>query len=358
MKTNIIRSLHESRAALRPPEWLVQDFIETGSLTNIVAPPASYKSFVALGLGASVASGIPFHDSMTRQGRVLYLCGEGLRGFHNRAEAWENHNNQNLDATFDVLENTFKLQVYEECVQFLRDLAARSNKSQSTGGPSLKPDLLIIDTLARYSAGVEENSAKEMGSLIENVTDLFIRQNNMAVILVHHTGRQGSHSRGSSAVDGALDFEYKLTAQKGGEDGSSVSIYCSKSKDHEQFPTRTFKLEAVPVRPNTTATSLVVSDQLENTSDNENFKPLKFKGQQKTIHDAILSLLVTKGRNPDFLSLTRKDVAAICGDNLDRTNFNRNCEKIWTKLGGIKDHFTFDAFLGLVYTSHQKDSCK
>lgn len=350
---NQIKTLHESRATLAPPQWLVEDYIETGTLTSVIAPPASYKSFFALDLAASVATGTPFHGNLTKKGRVLYLVGEGLRGFHQRAQAWETHHGLPLE-DFDVQENTFKFQDPAACADFLIDLQDRSLKSVAAKGPSLKPDLIIIDTLARYSAGVEENSAKEIGILIENISSFLVKQNDIAVIIIHHSGRQGTHSRGSSAVDGAVDFEYRLAADRSTK---TLSVTASKVKDHEPFPTRCYQLDSVPVHEKTTKTSLVLTGLVENASG---FKAVvdskKMSAAQKKIYDTVVSLIPTRPKG-DLLHLTPDDLLATNG-TIPKKNYPRTLTSLFVYLGGLQDQYSFEGLISSVYYDHNKESIK
>ena len=49
---------------------------------------------------------------------------------------------------------------------------------------------MVIDTLARTSAGLEENSAKDMGVYINNCYKIrdAAREGGATVLVVHHTG--------------------------------------------------------------------------------------------------------------------------------------------------------------------------
>lgn len=74
-----------------------------------------------------------------------------------------------------------------------------------------EPDLLSLDPLARFMTG-EENSAREVGRLINNL-DRLIQEYRIAIELTHHAGKPatadprqgGQRLRGSSALFGAAD---------------------------------------------------------------------------------------------------------------------------------------------------------
>lgn len=85
----------------------------------------------------------------------------------------------------------------------------------------VKPDLLVLDPLARFLSG-DENSAKDMGVLVAAL-DVLIQEYGLSIIVVHHTGkpgpdaREGGHRlRGSSALFAAADSVLLLDRSEGG----------------------------------------------------------------------------------------------------------------------------------------------
>ncbi|WP_439560713.1 AAA family ATPase [Roseinatronobacter sp.] len=50
--------------------------------------PSSGKSFLAVGIALSVATGTPFHGRDTKQGAVFFIAGEGRNGLARRFAAW------------------------------------------------------------------------------------------------------------------------------------------------------------------------------------------------------------------------------------------------------------------------------
>jgi hypothetical protein len=58
-------------------KWLIKGVIPTGSINWMVAPPTSFKTFLALDMGTCVASGRDWHGRETEKAVVVYLCAEG-----------------------------------------------------------------------------------------------------------------------------------------------------------------------------------------------------------------------------------------------------------------------------------------
>jgi hypothetical protein len=105
----------------------------------------------------------------------------------------------------------------------------------------VKPVLVVVDTLARCMLGVDENSARDVGLVVDGL-DLIRRSADGATVLaVHHSGKDGSQgARGSSALRGAVDTELELTAS-----GARLVLKVSKQKDGAEA--RPLQLDRVSV---------------------------------------------------------------------------------------------------------------
>jgi len=118
----------------------------------------------------------------------------------------------------------------------------------------VRPDLLVIDPLARFMVG-DENSTRDMGALIAAL-DVLIQEYDLTIIVVHHTGkpatdgtgaREGGHRlRGSSALFAAADSVLMLDRTKDGE-GFRLSFELRHGKEPDPlYLTRSPHLWFVP----------------------------------------------------------------------------------------------------------------
>src|SRR5438874_4335197 len=73
---------------LPSPIWLIESLIGLNTLVVLYGQPASGKSFVALDMALSIASGQPWHSHGVEKKAVIYVVGEGGRGLAARVEAW------------------------------------------------------------------------------------------------------------------------------------------------------------------------------------------------------------------------------------------------------------------------------
>jgi hypothetical protein len=224
-------TLAELRTIPRPG-WLVEHIIPAGGLVPLYGPPGAGKSFLALDFALCVWTGTPWFGASVRQGRVVYIAAEGASGISARVDAWTAE--REVDPPDDD-----GLVIVPDALDLLDSTLIDYNRRTIEPGDEA-PSLVIVDTLARCLVGGDENSARDMGRLIANV-DAIRREWGCAVLLVHHTGKDGDSERGSSALRGAADAMLSLKPSGGG-----VALASEKAKDSPPFATRYLSLAARP----------------------------------------------------------------------------------------------------------------
>lgn len=206
-------------AQMPQPTPLVEGILYQNSLAWLGGAPGHGKSFLALDIAVSVGAGLPWHERAVARGPVLYIAAEGASGMAARAEAACTA--RGIAGAPGVLFLPLALPVLD-----------REAHSKLTGAVDrIEPVLIILDTQARMTVGAEENSAKEMGALVRAL-DALRMVNGACVLTLHHTPRNGSNLRGSTALEGAADTV--LMAEK---DGRVVSLTSVKQKSIECAPT-------------------------------------------------------------------------------------------------------------------------
>ncbi|MFH9478052.1 AAA family ATPase [Streptomyces anulatus] len=201
---------------LPDPEWLISNWLTLDTLARMNGKPGSYKSFIALDMGAHIATGQPWHGQEVKQGKVIYLVAEGTRGVSKRVEAWE----QEFGEAEDLLIFPEPVQVMGDEWSFFAELCIQE-----------KPSLIILDTQSRITLGIEENANSAMGEVVERLENLR-RATGACVLLVHHTGHNGEHGRGASAVLGAINTEFLVSRNKN-DPNKTVTLANEKEKDEE-----------------------------------------------------------------------------------------------------------------------------
>jgi hypothetical protein len=182
--------------ALRPPPPVVDGLLTLDSESWLIARPGSYKTFVALDLAAHVAGGRPWMGRAVTAGPVVYLVAEGAGGMGKRVQAWEQRNGEMAGVHFlPVPVQAAREEHWDALVEVCR---------------RVRPVLVVLDTQARITVGLNENDNSEMGQFVDALGRLR-RASGACVLTVHHLGRSGSDARGASAIDGAQDSELRLT---------------------------------------------------------------------------------------------------------------------------------------------------
>ena len=211
---------------LPDPEWLIADVLMKGSLALLYGEPGIRKSFLALDMTGCVATGRHWAGHPTNRGRVLYVMAEGPGDIGLRVRAWRVANEVEAVDDADFLLGPVNLQANSTGA----DVPALLNQLVDTGDAY---DFVIFDTLARSMAGADENSARDMGLVVE-ACDVIRHHLGATVLLVHHTTKDARRERGSGSLIGAVDTAMKL-------DKNGV-FRCEKQKMAAEFPSMKFKL--------------------------------------------------------------------------------------------------------------------
>lgn len=211
---------------LRP---VVADLLYLDSCARIIGPSGHGKSFVALDLAGAVGAGIAWTGRATREGHVIYIAAEGVAGIRKRVRAWEiRHQRKMVNVEFLPFAVQAGSPEWDTLIELCRERASV---------------LIVLDTQARITVGVNENDASEMGVVVDAIERLRAATG-ACVTLVHHKGLNGAQGRGSTAVRAALQTE--LDVEKV---GAMVTVSTLKQKDGEEGQSIVFRLEKVNVNP-------------------------------------------------------------------------------------------------------------
>ncbi len=206
--------------------FLVKDILVQQSLVAMVAPPGCNKTFLALDLALSVASGQSswLGRPLYLQGPVVYVNGDNGGRFKLRVQAW------------DEKHGIRKTQAYPSPFHYLNRPVALTNPAEAGAFVDevgkLKPVLVVFDTLSRCLAGADENNQKDMSAAVA-VCDKLRQQLGCCVLLLHHTTKDGRTERGSSVLRGAVDTLVVLKVPDQAD--AHFTMSCDKQKDAEPF---------------------------------------------------------------------------------------------------------------------------
>ncbi|AXN53329.1 RepA-like helicase [Mycobacterium phage Thonko] len=220
---------------LPPPEYIIEGLIEHRGLSSIIGPPGVGKSSVVLDMLCHIATGKSWQGRRVLKTKVLYLPGEGLAGAVQRLRAWEAAHKIDLGADMLLGDSIILAKADNDAWADIAAYIAR----QGIG-------LVVFDTFARMSTGLEENSATDVGKAVRRF-DRLKELTGAGVAVVHHTGKVGDSGRGSSALNGALDSELlighatwdyeALLNAEGRLPGKPIELKVTKQKNIEQLDT-------------------------------------------------------------------------------------------------------------------------
>jgi hypothetical protein len=223
-----------------PVEWLIQGVIPQKSFVALYAPPASFKSFIALDIAECIATGRAFlGNQITRRGAVLYIAGEGHGGIGSRIKALKTHHATPVGAPVYFLRRQVNLRSsktdLQDLVNAIDDLKAINE---------INFELIIIDTLARAFGGGNENASEDMGAFITAAGAIQGRYE-CGLLVVHHAGKDATKGlRGHSSLLGAVDTELEIIRIEGADPPRGI-LHVSKQKDGEDGQRIGFKMVEV-----------------------------------------------------------------------------------------------------------------
>jgi hypothetical protein len=193
-----------------PVEWLIESIIPKRAFVALYAPPASFKSFIALDIAEAVATGREWMGyRVPKKGAVLYIAGEGHGGMGARVKACKIQNNSPDGANLYVIRAQINIRSSQEDFDAL--VAAINELIAEIDEPL---ELIILDTLMRMSGGgFNENSSEDMGGFITQAGKLQAIYL-CAMLLIHHSGKDITKGlRGHSSLLGAVDTELEIQRQ-------------------------------------------------------------------------------------------------------------------------------------------------
>lgn len=216
-----------------PRHEIVDGLFAAGEVVLLTGQPKSGKSAVAVALAGSIATGEPFLGRDVEKGEVVYFALERRQSLLRRIKAL------GVPASAaPIWTPRGNLVITEDVEEMIEGIAA------SKGGPRV----IIFDTLARLITGLDENSAKDMGIVARAIMKVGAAFPEAALVFIHHTGKDGSSLRGSSALLGAVDLELRAEIRK-----AQRYLRVANANEVAEDQRLDFQLELVPMPDGGTA---------------------------------------------------------------------------------------------------------
>lgn len=262
---------------IEDPDPIVEGLLFQDSLAWIAGPSGAYKSFAAFDLAARYGrTDMDFHGEAMEHGKALVFVAEGGRAYKHRKRAWEKTHGPIRGVTF--VPSAIQLADMEAAMPALISVAREHRYG-----------LIIFDTQAMCTVGQDENSAEDMGVII-NALHQLREATGACILLVHHFGKSsGAGMRGNSALYAAATTVITVERFRDSKEIIKLSTRSptGKQKDDIERDDLKFRLELVkpdgpgkpslvpirdrthdvPVLPDVSARDLLILDALLDTED-------------------------------------------------------------------------------------------
>ena len=193
-----------------PPDELVQGVLTAGDGTVLYGDSNSGKTFLVIDLACAVARGVPWMGRQTEPGLVVYLAAESPASVRGRLQAYQKHHGVKVP-NFAIVQSPIDLfdgdADTNKVIKLVRMLEAKSGQPVR---------LVVGDTLARLSAGANENAGQDMGLVVRRF-DRIRTECKAHFLLIHHSGKAAAAgARGWSGIRAAVDTEIEVTDSPAG----------------------------------------------------------------------------------------------------------------------------------------------
>jgi RecA/RadA recombinase len=247
-------TFHSAADIINAPQQAdaIKGVIPSSGIVVIYGPSGSGKSFLALYMAYVLGHGLIFFGFKGQSKFVVYINLEG--SMRTRLDALQTDKKRDIPDNVRFVTEPFH--ILEDVESLAADIPAGA--------------VVFIDTLNAASPGLDENSSRDMGLILEAAKKLQQITKGL-VVIVHHSGKDASKGlRGHSSLYAAMDAVIEV-----GRNGDSRYWRLAKSKEGRDGIRRGFRLKSVGLgydADGEPVTSCVVEE--DNTPLQEEEKPL------------------------------------------------------------------------------------
>lgn len=188
-----------------PPDEIVEGVLTAEDGSVFYGGSNSGKTWCVIDIGCAVARGVAWMGKQTEPGLVIYLAAESPASVRRRLQAYQKHHKVRVP-NFAIVQSPIDLFDGDSDTDLLIETV---RKIEAERGQRAR--LIIGDTLARLSAGANENAGQDMGLVVRRF-DRIRTECKAHFMLIHHSGKNAAAgSRGWSGVRAAVDTEIEVT---------------------------------------------------------------------------------------------------------------------------------------------------
>lgn len=187
------------------PDELIEDLLINKNISILYGDSNSGKTFFAIDMACAIALGRPWFGKQVEHGMAVYLATESPETVKARVQAYQKHHEVSIE---NLLIIQVPVNFHEGDYDVSRIITLVRDEEKRKG---IKCKLIIGDTLARISAGANENSGTDMGPIMARF-DFLMNALSAAVLIVHHCGKDAAKGgRGWSGIRAHIDTEIEVT---------------------------------------------------------------------------------------------------------------------------------------------------
>jgi putative DNA primase/helicase len=193
-----------------PPDELLEGVLTAGDGSVLYGDSNSGKTFLVIDIAAAVARGVPWMNRRTEPGLVVYLAAESPASVRGRLQAYQKHHGCKVP-NFAIVQSPIDL--FDGDADTNRVITLVHQLERQRGQ---KVGLIVGDTLARLSAGANENAGQDMGLVVRRF-DRIRTECKAHFLLIHHSGKAAAAgARGWSGIRAAVDTEIEISDSPSG----------------------------------------------------------------------------------------------------------------------------------------------
>lgn len=184
---------------IKPPPvpWAAEPIAAAGEVTILFGPAGIGKSLLCLAMAHCVGRGRDLAGLKCKQGHAVYLDAEnGEYEVHRRVRA--------------LSDSPKGLSIYDAGgLHLVEDIETIGHVVEEKGA-----SLLVLDSMRALLPGSEENDSGEMAEALASCKVL-AQQQDVAVVIIHHTKKDGETYRGSGAIKDQCSIMFEFNRVNG-----------------------------------------------------------------------------------------------------------------------------------------------
>jgi RecA-family ATPase len=270
--------------------WRVKDLLPEKGVAAIYGASGAGKSFLALDLACAIAGRENTWFGYRVFGTtVTYIPLEGVYGFKLRMKVEEKAKRRETPKDLTLISKLIQLD--------------RRGDVDALAITIPKNSVVIVDTLACATAGLDENSGKDMGTVLRNLTSLADAIDGL-VIVVAHSGKDKSRGlRGWSGLVAAMDATIYVSGDRSSQE-KEWSV--DKVKDAEAGKVHFFELEKVSLGQDSDGDE-IISCVIQPVKVRRIKQRQKLSPIDRVVFAALKKVVDTKGENSVHLEDWREE---------------------------------------------------